>query len=136
LLTNVLAWDVTDKLSLAGNFDFGNQRRVDLDGSDTFRSARWYGIAGYARYQFTDKLAAAYRMELFRDAQRYRNWTGVAPDGAISDFVNTLTVEYQIAENLLGRGEYRIDYAHSGDGRVFNDRKHQNTLGAQLIYLF
>ena len=75
-------------------------------------------------------------MELFRDAQRYRDWTGVAPDGAISDFANTLTVEYQIAENFLGRGEYRIDYAHSGDGRVFNDRKHQNTLGAQLIYLF
>ncbi len=136
LVTNVLNWNVNDKLALGGDFDMGNQRRVDLDGSDAFQNAQWYGIAGYARYQMTEKLAAAYRVELFRDADRYRNWNGASPDGAVSDFANTLTLEYKLTEKLIARGEYRIDYAHGGDGNVFNGKDHQNTLGAQLCYLF
>ena len=136
LVTNVLNWDVNDKLALGGDFDFGNQRRVDLDGTDTFQSAQWYGTAGYARYQFTDKFAAAYRFELFRDADRYRDWTGAGVAGATTDVANTLTLEYQISDHLTGRGEYRIDYAHAGDGNVFNGQHTQNTLGGQLIYAF
>jgi hypothetical protein len=136
LVTNVLNWDVNDKLALGGDFDFGNQRRVDLDGSDVFQSAQWYGTAGYAKYQFTEKFAAAYRFELFRDADRYRNWTGVGTAGATTDVANTLTLEYKISEHLIGRGEYRIDYAHAGDGDVFNGSHAQNTMGGQLIYMF
>lgn len=136
LVTNVLNWTVNRKFSLGGDFDMGNQRRVDLDGTDTFENAQWYGFGGYGKYQFTDRFAAAYRIELFRDVDRYRNWTGAGASGAISDFVNTVTLEYKITENLIGRGEYRIDYAHAGDGNVFNGEPHQNTLGGQLIYLF
>lgn len=136
LVTNVLNWKATEKLALGGDFDMGNQRRVDLDGTDSFQNAQWYGFGGYSRYQFTNKLAAAYRIELFRDADRYRNWTGVGVNGAASDFVNTVTLEYKLRDDLIMRGEYRIDYAHAGDGNVFNGEPHQNTLGAQLIYLF
>jgi len=75
-------------------------------------------------------------VELFRDADRYRNWTGVGTDGAASDFANTVTLEYKLRDNMIARGEYRIDYAHAGDGSVFNGEPHQNTLGGQLIYQF
>lgn len=136
LVTNVLGWDATAKLSFAGEFDLGNQPRVDTAMDDVFHTAQWFDYAAYAKYRFTDKLAAAYRFELFNDSRRYRNWTGDGTAGAARDLANTLTLEYKLYENMIARAEYRIDYAHAGDGSVFNGNHQQNTLGGQLIYLF
>jgi len=139
LATNVLSWNATKKLSLAGEFDIGNQRRVDIDGDDAnYRNATWIDYAAYARYQLTDKIAVAYRFEIFDDSQRYRNWSGAVPStvGPARDMANTLTLEYKPYENLIARAEYRIDYAHAGNGNVFGGRREQNTLGGQLSYLF
>ena len=137
LITNVASWDATDKLSFAGEFDYGNQNRFqqNVDGYLDHR-ATWYDVAAYARYKITEKLAAAYRAEWFDDAQRYRNWTAgtLGTTGSPRDIANTLTLEYKPFENVIARGEYRIDHANAG---VFNtDRRNQNTLGGQLIYLF
>jgi hypothetical protein len=109
---------------------------VDLAGNDTFHTAQWFDYAAYARYQFTDKIAAAYRIELFDDSDRYRNWTGVGTAGATTDLANTLTLEYKPYENMIARAEYRIDYANAGDGNIFGGKHQQNTLGGQLSYLF
>lgn len=138
LATNVLSWNATKKLAFAGEFDIGNQPRVDMDGVDTFHSAQWIDYAAYARYQLTEKFAAAYRFEVFDDSKRYRNWSGVTPAtaGPASDLANTLTLEYKPYENVIARAEYRIDYAHAKDGNVFGGRHQQNTLGGQLSYLF
>ncbi len=136
LVTNVLGWDATTKLSFAGEFDMGNQPRVDTAQDDTFHTAQWFDYAAYARYKFTDKLAMAYRFELFDDSCRYRNWTGAGTAGAATDLANTLTLEYKLYGNMIARAEYRIDYAHAGDGNVFGGDHQQNTLGGQLIYLF
>jgi len=136
LATNVLAWNATQKLSFAGEFDIGNQPRVDLVPDDNFQTAQWFGYAAYARYQFTEKLAAAYRFEFFDDSERYRNWTGAGTAGSATDLANTLTLEYKLRENMIARAEYRIDYAHAGDGNVFGGNHQQNTLGGQLSYLF
>ncbi len=137
LITNVLGWDVTSKLSLAGEFDYGNQNRIDIN-TDGILEHRmpWYGYAAYAKYKFTDKLSAAYRFEIFDDSKRYRNWTGVGTAGAATDLGNTLTLEYKLYDNLIARGEYRIDYANAGDGNVFKGDHSQSTFGGQLIYLF
>jgi len=137
LITNVASWDVTSKLSLTGEFDYGNQNRFQLN-SDGYldHRATWYDLAAYAKYKLTDKWAVAYRAEWFDDAQRYRNWTNSATglSGTPRDLANTLTLEYKPYENMIARGEYRIDHAGTG---VFNtDRRNQNTLGGQLIYLF
>jgi len=136
LATNVLSWDATSKLSFAGEFDIGNQPRVDIAMDDNFHTAQWLDYAAYAKYKFTDKLAAAYRFEYFDDSKRYRNWTGEGTAGAARDLANTLTLEYKPFQNVITRVEYRIDYAHAGDGDVFNGNHQQNTLGGQLIYLF
>ena len=136
LATNVLGWDATKKLSLAGEFDIGNQPRVDTALDDTFHTAQWFDYAAYVRYKFTEKWAAAYRFEIFDDSRRYRNWTGAGTAGAARDLGNTLTLEYKPYENMIARAEYRIDYAHAGDGNVFGGNHQQNTLGGQLSYLF
>ncbi len=136
LATNVLNWDATPKLSFAGEFDIGNQPRVDIAMDDNFHTAQWFDYAAYAKYKFTDKIAAAYRFEYFDDSNRYRNWTGAGNAGAARDVANTLTLEYKPYENMIARAEYRIDYAHAGDGNVFGGKNQQNTLGGQLSYLF
>jgi hypothetical protein len=136
LVTNVLGWDATAKLSFVGEFDMGNQPRVDIAMDDNFHTAQWFDYAAYAKYKFTDKIAAAYRFEYFDDSNRYRNWTGAGNAGAARDLANTLTLEYKPYENLIARAEYRIDYAHAGDGNVFGGKNQQNTLGGQLSYLF
>ena len=136
LATNVLGWNATQKLAFAGEFDIGNQPRVDIALDDNFQTAQWFDYAAYARYQFTEKIAAAYRFEYFDDSNRYRNWTGVGTAGAATDLANTLTLEYKPWENVIARAEYRIDYAHAGDGNVFGGKNQQNTLGGQLSYLF
>lgn len=143
LITNVFSWDATDKLSFVGEFDYGNQNRIELDSAGVLDNHnKWYDVAAYAKYKFTEKLAAAYRFEWFNDADRYRNWSGqgyTAPGNPVggpkSDVANTLTLEYKPFENVIARGEYRIDHANAG---VFNgqDRRNQNTLAGQLIYLF
>ena len=136
LATNVLSWNATKKLSFAGEFDIGNQPRVDIAQDGVFHTAQWFDYAAYARYQFTEKLAAAYRIEMFDDSNRYRNWTNVGTAGATTDLANTLTLEYKLHENMIARAEYRIDYAHAGDGTVFGGNHQQNTLGGSLSYVF
>jgi len=137
LITNVFSWDATQKLSFAGEFDYGNQNRFQLNSDGILdHRATWYDVAAYARYKLTEKLAVAYRAEWFDDAQRYRNWTNSATglSDTPKDLANTLTLEYKPYENVIARGEYRIDHANAN---VFNtDQRNQNTLGGQLIYLF
>lgn len=124
LLTNVVGWDVTDKLALKGEFNYGNQRReVTLD----FENIDWYSYNLYGRYQLTDKLAFAYRAELFRDTKSFRSGL----DSTLWD--HTLTAEYAFGDNILGRLEWRFDKAEHLD--AFQGDSSQQTLGAQLIYL-
>ncbi len=133
ILSNVLSWKVTDKLSLMANIDFGNERRVAGLQGFAFRNAQWHGYAGYARYQLTNKVAFAYRIEFFRDDDTFRTGASVAKDQD-SLWEQTVTGEYEIYTNLLGRLEYRYD--KSDDRRVFNGQSSQQTIGAQLIYKF
>lgn len=67
--------------------------------------AHWYGVAGNARYQLTEKLALAGRGEVFRDL-----------DGAISGTAQTLTggtgtVELRPVQHLILKLEGRYDHS-------------------------
>ncbi|MBU3759023.1 MAG: porin [Candidatus Omnitrophica bacterium] len=123
LLSNVVSYDVTEKLSLKGEFNVGQQRRAVASGENV----QWYTYNAYARYQLTDKWAAAYRFELFRDQEQFR--TGL--DRTL--WGQTLTLERQVAENLIGRLEYRLDRTDNND--AFGEDSNMSTIGAQLIYL-
>ncbi len=75
LMTNVAVWNLTDRLSLVGEIDFGNQNRVVINtavNNEQTKNAQWHGYYAGARYKLTEKLAGAYRVELFRDDDTFR----------------------------------------------------------------
>ena len=148
LLDLVGIWNVTDKLSLMANIDYGSERRVAANATEPFENAQWHGYALYARYQTTEKLAFATRWEIFVDDDSFRVGNGgLAPieDFSTGALVNnfplddrtywewTYTTEYKLYNNLISRLEYRHDWS---DGRIFNGESSQDTLSAQLIYNF
>ncbi len=142
LVSNVLGWDATDKLSFRTVFDFGSESRVqdllnDNTGTDTTtnQNAQWWGWTGYVRYQLTQQWGWVYRLEFFRDADYFR--TNAANTSAgITDSIWAMTfgTDYKFYDNLTGRLEYRLD--RSDDHDPFNAQANQSTIGAQLIYNF
>lgn len=135
LNTNVLTVDVTDKLSVMGALDLAHQARgggVLVDGTN------WWDIAGYVKYQLTDKFAVAYRAELFGDDDRFRTTNAQTYASAFTTdkvFGQTLTAEYKLTDDLIARGEFRHD--KSSDTRPFaaGAESSQTSLGAQMVYI-
>jgi len=138
LVTNVIQWAATDKLTLVGDIDYG----VDANAFDP-NSGDWYGFAGYANYQFTEKFAMTYRIEFFTDDSALR--TGLADDHFVG---NTITAEYKLTPNLITRAELRIDAASdrkvlspgitdpiAGPSSGTGGDSTQTTIGAQMIYV-
>jgi len=132
LLTNVITYDATDKLSFMGEFNYGTDDNDATAGVNA--NARsdndWMGLVGYTKYQFSDKFSVAYRAELFRDDTANRS--GISVDGL---FEQTLTAQYDLTDNLISRLEFRHDKAN--DDRPFDagEDTSQTTIGGQLLYI-
>lgn len=132
LFSNVVSYQATDKLALKSELTFANQNRVPTNAGTagvTYDTSHWWGWAGYVRYAMTEKWGMAYRFDYFHDMDRTR--TGGTANSVTG---HTLTTDYKIYDNLLGRVEYRLDNSHSDN--PFNNHSTQSTLGAQLIYSF
>jgi hypothetical protein len=118
------------------NGDYGqhNNHRSSAEGTNTDTS-KWGGIAFAAHQQLTSTMAAAGRIEFFKDAQGYA--TGVAQN--VKEF--TGTYEYKLpvgGGGLLGRLEYRHDWSdqnffHKGNQSLID---HQDTVTVGLIAIF
>ncbi|HEV8674268.1 MAG TPA: porin [Methylomirabilota bacterium] len=115
------------KTTLGFNLDYGQERDGAPDGGD----ASWWGLAGYAAYDWTDKLRTAVRLEYFEDADGVRTGSG----SRVGVWEATATLQYKIWKGLVGRLEYRHDQA---DEPVFQaaTRKSQDTVTLALYYLF
>jgi hypothetical protein len=89
------------------------------------------GIAGYAAYDWTEKLRTAIRLEYFDDADGFR--TGFGSGLGLSSA--TVTLQYKVWRGLVGRLEYRHDEA---DEAVFSGgtREGQDTVAISLYYSF
>jgi hypothetical protein len=117
------------KTTLGANFDYGQEAHAAPSGGD----ASWWGLAGYAAYDWTEKLRTAARLEYFRDRDGFR--TGFGRDLGV--YEGTLTLQYKIWRGLVGRLEYRHDEA---DGTVFNVKasgptsQSQDTVAIDLYY--
>jgi hypothetical protein len=118
----------TKNLTFALNTDFANEEKDPLNGG---RNSRWYGIAGYTKYDFTDWFSTTIRAEYFDDRDGVR--TGIAQK--LKEI--TITPEFRIVKNLLLRPEYRHDWSNK-DG--FDSRhntfvkKNQDTIALGMMY--
>jgi len=125
-----------DPLALFIEYSYGHEEKASLGGT---RDAAWQGIAGIASYGWTERFATALRGEIFRDRDGARlggNFFGTHAEQTVGEI--TLTGSYKFTKTLLGRIEYRQDWA---DERFFKKRatsadKSQGTFAAQLIYTF
>jgi hypothetical protein len=127
LSDTVLTVKPVKNLTFVVNTDYATQSGAAPDGSD----AKWYGIAGYVKYDFSDLFSTAVRAEYFKDPDGVRTPTAQTAKEV------TLTPEFRIAKNLIIRPEYRHDWS---DQKAFDsrhgtsDRKSQDTLALGVMY--
>lgn len=117
----------SDRLTGMLNADFGQEENADPEGG----TARWGGIAGYLKYDFTERFSLALRSEFFRDEDGVRTGTRQSLVG------NTLTAQYKFREDLWGRLEYRNDLSSKDSfarGNGFSGS--QNTIAASVLFTF
>ncbi len=114
-------------LTFVVNTDYGVQSGSAPDGSD----AKWYGVAGFVKYDFSDLFSSTVRAEYFKDPDGARTLTAQTAKEV------TLTPEFRVAKNLIVRPEYRHDWS---DKNVFDshsgtfDKKSQDTLALGVMY--
>jgi hypothetical protein len=128
IIDSYFTWNVTDKLTLAGEADYVISR------FQTFSPpSRVTGGAAYARYQFTPKFALAGRAVYLSD--RGGLFSGVTQ--ALKD--TTLTAEYKFADGFLMRAEYRRDFSNQPFFLTREPgllKKEQNTATLGLVWWF
>lgn len=97
-----------DKLLLAFNGDYGQGSDMQADtflGGPASIGDTWWGVALYAKYQFTDVFSLATRGEYFYDETGAK----VGFPGQVDAWAWTVTAGFDVWENLLVRLEYRYD---------------------------
>ena len=139
----VLSYNWNDNITLAANYDYGTESNFTSDDGPT---AIWQGVAGYVSIGgalFHPDLAPfslSQRLEWFSDEDGAR--TGTAQDL----WEATTTLKWKITDHLHARFEFRHDDSskkvfskkiyHSGDETITQFIGHQNTVAAELSYLF
>ena len=130
-------------VTLGLNFDYGwEPDEASLAAAATRRNndAHWWGWAGYAAYDWTEKLRSALRLEYFKDVEGVRT-LAVAAGTPVELYSVTATLQYKIWKGLVGRLEYRHDDANR---KVFSVRapglvptaETQDTLSVAFYYSF
>jgi hypothetical protein len=121
LFDTTLTVAASSKVTLMGNFDYGQEGDV-----------KWWGLATYAKVQATPSWLLAGRYEFVDDTQGGFMLLGTQAQSL------TLTSDHLIAGRLKARLEYRTDFA---DDPVFPRQdgtlgKTQSTLAVGLVYGF
>jgi hypothetical protein len=127
LLNLVAGYTGIKGVTLGFEGDYGQEANVAPSGGDT----DWWGLAGYAAYDWTEKLRTALRVEYFRDSDGVRSGFG----SRLGVFETTATLQYRIWRGLVGRLEYRHDQADE-DAFAGGTRRSQDTVSVSFYYLF
>ncbi len=129
LVDVVVAYSITDNLSVTLNADVGKQEDAIAMGTD----AEWSGIAAYVNWKFANQWRVAFRAEQFDDKNGYR--TGLAQKWSEA----TATLAFMPTANAEIRVEGRYD--KSDVATAFNQTDgttddNQYSFGVQGIYKF
>jgi len=105
------------------NTDYATEQHSAPDGG----TAKWYGIAGIAKYDFNDRYSLSMRAEYFKDQDGVRTGT----PQALKEI--TFTPEIRLAQGLIVRPEYRHDWSNE---QAFdsNSKKNQDTIALAVMY--
>jgi len=133
-----------DRLTLAVNFDFAgevNDPALVALGTRKDTSSQWGGVATYAAWDWTKALRTVLRFEYFYDPESVRASETVTPGHDLNLWEVTATIQYNIWRGLVGRLEYRHDWANRD---AFSMQNHgttptsrvQDTLTFALYYSF
>jgi hypothetical protein len=100
----------------------------------------WHALAAIASYGWTERFATALRGEVFFDNQAARTF-GLSAVNTVTNATLaeiTVTGSYKFTKMLIGRLEFRQDWANHGVYKKgsSNADSNQTTLGAQLLYTF
>lgn len=106
LVDLIASMNVTNKLTLAANYDFASQNRALLPDGDYGRAV-WQGIAAYLEYQINPTWRVALRGEYFNDHDGFA--TGVPQ--SLKEV--TLTVGYLVFKHFEVRAETRRDLSNT-----------------------
>jgi hypothetical protein len=118
----------TDKLTLMVNTDYAHEEKDPLNAG---KRSKWYGVAAYAKYDFTDWFSTSIRAEYFDDRDGVR--TGIAQK--LKEI--TITPEFRIVKNLLLRPEYRHDWSDRAgfdSQHTTFSKKSQDTIALGVMY--
>lgn len=133
-MSHVATVNPFDPLTILLEYSYGREEKASLGGT---RNAVWQGIAGVFSYAWTERFSTALRGEIFHDRDGARLGGGVNHANVTVGEI-TLTGSYKLTKMLLGRLEYRQDWA---DDRFYQKRatsadKSQGTFAVQLVYAF
>lgn len=133
----VATYIINPRLKLAGEIIYG-AAAGDVQGAHV--SGDWLGMAAYARYQWTSRIATTVRLEQFEDLPGAGRLPGASAGGlrlaAGYAKLNSLTVTLEYAafrKHLISRLEYRHDKANQPFGAIGPD---QDTLTLGEAYKF
>jgi hypothetical protein len=141
LSDTVIAYNSTAKLSLQANVDYDRQEQYPTSN----RHADYTGIAAYAKYAVSPKVAVAGRYEYFNDHDGLATTPGtinialLGKGQHLNEF--TGTIERKIAGHLISRLEYRRDQSNQdfferGKGNGPNGFvKGQDTVDVGLMFV-
>jgi hypothetical protein len=118
-----------DKFNAYVNFDYGQNKSGSgpLEGT-----AKWYGVAGAAKFQMNDSNAITPRIEWFKDKDGFE--TTVAQ--TLKEF--TFTYEHKWTQGLLARLEYRRDWSNQPffERGSTGTNDHQDTFALGIVAFF
>jgi hypothetical protein len=136
--SNVATIKPMDPLTLLLEYTLGGESNAPTP--TTTRDAYWHALAAIASWGWTDRFTTALRGEIFIDSDGARTFgfasANPAPNVTLGEL--TLTGSYKFTKMLIGRAEFRQDWANRGvfkKGTSGAD-SNQTTLGLQLLYTF
>jgi hypothetical protein len=136
--SNVATITPTDPLTLQLEYTLGSEASAETPTG--IQQAWWYGFSGIATYSWTDRFSTAVRGEVFVDAQAFRTGglSALKPLHNVTLGEMTFTGSYKFTKMLMGRAEFRQDWANHGvfQKSVTGADANQTTLALQLVYTF